>query len=1027
MSEEEPLLAEDSGRSTEEDSEIGLGSIPYSRIQSQCLPFEDPTLKRLVPGCGITVSIQDAYYKDRKCWYTLDLQHGCFKWTLKKRFHDFLYLHQKLQVYRTLLALQFPEIKREKDRRRPSVVMRNSKVPKVPIFPLTTDIVKRRRDFTWRKAALESYVQSILDVSHFRNLPETLEFLEIGPLSFVEELGSKSKEGFVSRRCHRRDNPFGHLGRFCGLHVCPFWKKRWLFIKENFVGLLDPRSGHIDSILLFDRNFRVDTRKRRTQRDSGILIQNLSRKLFLKCENERQAESWALEFHLMLDRGSKDFVRANRYDSFAPVRPFSECRWIVDGATYFEAVADVLDKAKEEIYIADWWLTPEIYLKRPTIHGHYWQLDYVLKRKAREGVQIYVLLYKELEVALGINSYHTKKKLKRMHKNIKVIRHPEVSKGVLLWAHHEKLVCVDQTYAFVGGLDLCYGRWDDYQHRLSDFGELEKKLRVLRHTSIPRKDSAPLQEARSTSSLPELSSEAEMTKVEQAQPESPETGYFRSAVRKYQATRTFKDIKKRLSMEAVMDESHPGAEKLVSALQPSDRRRTIQEMALLVLGMDRKFQLWHGKDYANFIFKDLYNLHQPYSDNIDRNITPRMPWHDVGLFVQGKIARDIARHFILRWNHAKAEVCPRDSSYRYLMPKAYANFGDNVPSILDDTIGTIFRAECQVLRSLSHWSGGISETERSIQEAYIGIIQGSKHFIYIENQFFVTQPSGEHNIFNGIADALYNRIIKAHRNKVQFHVYVVLPLLPAFEGELGTGTGTCIQAVSYWIYKSICRGPTSLYDRLSRHIQDPSLYISFCGLRTHGLLNYKLVTELVYVHSKLLIADDQVAIIGSANINDRSLLGRRDSEIAVVIRDTHFLEKEEGRPHEAGKFCYSLRNAIFREHLGLMTSSQFNVELRDPSSQKFSKDIWTKTAISNTEIYEEVFHCIPTDSAHTFRELKVLQSMPSFASTNPEEAMKKLKEIRGYLVLFPFFFLCDEKLALTLSTKERYLPVSVWT
>ena len=54
---------------------------------------------------------------------------------------------------------------------------------------------------------------------------------------------------------------------------------------------------------------------------------------------------------------------------------------------------------------------------------------------------------------------------------------------------------------------------------------------------------------------------------------------------------------------------------------------------------------------------------------------------------------------------------------------------------------------------------------------------------------------------------------------------------------------------------------------------EPSEYISVSGLRTHGELNGKLVTELVYVHSKLLIADDRKCIIGSANINDRSLTG----------------------------------------------------------------------------------------------------------------------------------------------------------
>lgn len=37
------------------------------------------------------------------------------------------------------------------------------------------------------------------------------------------------------------------------------------------------------------------------------------------------------------------------------------------------------------------------------------------------------------------------------------------------------------------------------------------------------------------------------------------------------------------------------------------------------------------------------------------------------------------------------------------------------------------------------------------------------------------------------------------------------------------------------------------------------------------------VSELVYVHSKLMIVDDEKVLIGSANINDRSLLGSRDS------------------------------------------------------------------------------------------------------------------------------------------------------
>lgn len=43
------------------------------------------------------------------------------------------------------------------------------------------------------------------------------------------------------------------------------------------------------------------------------------------------------------------------------------------------------------------------------------------------------------------------------------------------------------------------------------------------------------------------------------------------------------------------------------------------------------------------------------SDLVDRNTTPRMPWHDIGVVVQGAAARDVARHFIQRWNAIKLE------------------------------------------------------------------------------------------------------------------------------------------------------------------------------------------------------------------------------------------------------------------------------------------------------------------------------------------------------------------------------------
>ena len=96
-------------------------------------------------------------------------------------------------------------------------------------------------------------------------------------------------------------------------------------------------------------------------------------------------------------------------------------------------------------------------------------------------------------------------------------------------------------------------------------------------------------------------------------------------------------------------------------------------------------------------------------------------------------------------------------------------------------------------------------------------------------------------------------------------------------------------------------------------VADPRKYISFYGLRNHGDLNGNLVTELVYIHSKLMIADDNTVIIGSANINDRSMLGKRDSELAVLVQDTKMVKSRmNGEKYKAGKFAFGLREWLFK-------------------------------------------------------------------------------------------------------------------
>lgn len=69
--------------------------------------------------------------------------------------------------------------------------------------------------------------------------------------------------------------------------------------------------------------------------------------------------------------------------------------------------------------------------------------------------------------------------------------------------------------------------------------------------------------------------------------------------------------------------------------------------------------------------------------------------------------------------------------------------------------------------------------ERSIQNAYLDSIYHSKKFIYIENQFFIS-ATGDKDSFvcNQIANALYERIERAHKEGASFRVVVFMPLLP---------------------------------------------------------------------------------------------------------------------------------------------------------------------------------------------------------------------------------------------------------
>jgi phospholipase D1/2 len=114
--------------------------------------------------------------------------------------------------------------------------------------------------------------------------------------------------------------------------------------------------------------------------------------LATKCAREEDARSWKQTVQGVLDTTGAAWLRKKRFGSSYPPRPNSQVQWFVDAKDYYEKAAAILEIAREEVFIADWWLCPEIYMKRPMAEGNYWRLGDILQRQAKRGVKIFILV-----------------------------------------------------------------------------------------------------------------------------------------------------------------------------------------------------------------------------------------------------------------------------------------------------------------------------------------------------------------------------------------------------------------------------------------------------------------------------------------------------------------------------------------------------------------------------------------------------------------------------------------------------------
>lgn len=713
-----------------------------------------------------------------------------------------------------------------------------------------------------QRQKLETYLQQMIRWLIFRpDSTRLCKFLEISALAIrlSGEGGYIGKQGLLSiasrqnREGRRRRILLGVAKEAAG----GFQEKRrprWFLVRQSYIVCVEgPESLVPYDVFLVDSDFRTEKRikqisDQKTPAEMAkaaadgtkagkhhlVRLYNAERKLKLIARSERQYLQFQESLNTMMQ--ATIWARKQRFGSYAPVRHNVWARWLVDGRDHMWQVSRAIDNAKDFIYIHDWWLSPELYLRRPAAISQKWRLDRLLQRKAQEGVKIFVIVYRNIESAIPIDSEYTKWSLLDLHENICVQRSPnQFRQNQFFWAHHEKLVVVDNMMAFVGGVDLCFGRWDDPCHSLTD----DKLTGFELDTDVPR------------------------------------------------------------------DSEH--------------------------------CQVWPGKDYSNPRVQDFYALDRPYEEMYDRTKVPRMPWHDIAMQIVGQPARDVGRHFVQRWNYILRSRIPSRPTPVLLPPPEYEH--EEL-----ERLGMTGTCQIQILRSCSSWSIGTpNKIEHSIMNAYCHLISTSEHFVYIENQFFITSTIVEGTpIHNKIGDALVERATRAFENNERWQACIVIPLMPGFQNSVENQDGTSVRLIMQCQFRSICRGEHSIFGRLRAKGIDPEDYIRFYSLRQWGRIGPRkcLTTEQLYIHAKCMIVDDRTAIIGSANINERSMLGSRDSEVAAIVTDTKMLPSfMGGQPYEVGEFPHTLRKRLMREHLGIDVDAIYRREQANREREEQDKEM----------------------------------------------------------------------------------------
>ncbi|PSS05276.1 phospholipase D p1 [Coniella lustricola] len=809
------------------------------------------------------------------------------------------------------------------------------------------------------------------------------------------------------------------------------------------------------------------------------------------------------------DEKRKNVCESHRFTSYFPERDGNLVKWYVDGRDYFWAVSEALEKAKEVIYIEDWWLSPELFLRRPPYYNQEWRLDQVLKRRAEAGVKIFIIVYREVEAAITCNSAHTKHALQALcpegspgYGNIRIMRHPDhnvlenAADMTFYWAHHEKFIVIDYELAFIGGLDLCFGRWDNHQHQLSDL-----------HPEGIQNEIWPGQDFNNNRVM-------DFQNVQDwKQNELSKADYGRMP---------WHDVAMGVIGPCVYDI----AEHFVLRWNFVKRDKYKR---------DDRFD-WLQLRGRQAEDEDLIGVQRPKHPVGDYVLHPYTPMEDKHLENRGTVHAQIIRSSA-DWSsgilqdhsiqNAYSDIIRKAEHFVYIENQFFITATGDQQAPIINTIGraiveAVVRAGKEgrkfrviiMIPAIPGFAGDLrlpaaTGTRAIMDYQYRSILRG-EHSIFEQVRKEGVDPTQHIFVFNLRSYDRINKTIAISKQEEQSGLKYQDVQRAEAEEIMGSGIygSTDVEGGKdkhmgqkglFGLFKS--KGEkqakelkqnlkdgrksdeeeekTDVKRRFAAAMQEgqseskSAASVSAYAMAGTGKISDEVwegepddeinnwIQEELYIHAKLLIVDDRIAICGSSNLNDRSQLGYHDSELSIVMEDTNRIPSVmDGKPFEAGHHAATLRRYLWREHLGLLPPQPLDasndVNAMPPHenamndiwdhgewapSYKFVEDplsdelweTWTEQATTNTVVFRQLFHADPDDHVKTFEDYdgflppKNVKSGHIFdRMMDPKDVHEKLDKVKGHLVWMSLDFLKDANMAET-GLQVNSVTESVYT